>query len=65
MTTIAKPVRRERAVLIRRRPLVVELHPRFVALREKGMRQRFTVGYDAIFDLARKPAARDDKRGRW
>lgn len=65
MTSIRKPVTRETATLARQRPLVVTLHPRFLVLREKGRRARYTVEYDAVFDLARKLAARVDRKGRW
>jgi hypothetical protein len=65
MTAITKPTTRETAILSGRRPLVVELHPRCMILREKGRRARYTLEFGAAFDLARKLAARGDRLGRW
>jgi hypothetical protein len=52
-----RPVVRETAVQEQRRPLIVELHPGEIALRLKGMRQRYTIGYSAVYWLAAKSAA--------
>ena len=54
----ASPVRRETDALYRGRTLVVELHPAFVSLKEKGKRTRVTVSYPAIYELAWKLLAR-------
>lgn len=48
------PIKRETAVIDRRRPLVVELFDRYMTLRPKGTRQAVNVGYDVIYDYARK-----------
>jgi hypothetical protein len=56
--TTMRPVVRETVVQDRGRPLVVALHPRMIAIRPKGTREWFSVPYDALFDLARKLAAR-------
>jgi hypothetical protein len=54
----ASPVRRETDAMYRGRTLVVELHPAFVSLKEKGKRTRVTVSYPAIYELAWKLLAR-------
>jgi hypothetical protein len=56
--TTMRPVVRETAVQDRGRPLVVAIHPRMIAIRAKGTHEWFSVPYDALFDLARKLAAR-------
>src|SRR5215471_16177509 len=50
MTTLkpGAPVRRETAVYYRRRPLLVELHPGYLTLREKGKRFTLAVDYQAM-----------------
>ena len=58
MTAIQKPVRRESATYYRGRPLIVEIHPSYVVLREKGRRQGVTVDYRAVLDLGYKLMAR-------
>jgi hypothetical protein len=49
-----KPLVRETAVFERTNPLVVELHPRTLEIREKGKHAGYVVSYDVIYDLARK-----------
>ena len=49
-----KPLMRQTDTLYRGDPLVVELHPRYLAIRVHGKRTRYNVPYDVIFDLARK-----------
>ena len=49
-----KPVKRETAAYYRGRPLLVELHPAHLTLREKGRRFRLDVDYRAILDLGFK-----------
>lgn len=60
MTTLKtdRILRRETAEKSRKRPLVVELHPSYIAVYEKGTHRQFSVPYSAIYDLARKLAAR-------
>lgn len=56
MTTI-KPntnLTRETNTLYRHRPLVVELHPTFLRMREKGRRFTVDVDYRAVYDLGFK-----------
>src|SRR5262245_3071809 len=50
---------RETAVEYRKRPLVIELKPRGLVIRVKGTQEAYPVAFEAIFDLARKLAARD------
>ena len=49
-----KPLKRETAVVYRGRPLLVELHPGHLSLREKGRRFNLDVDYRTILDLAYK-----------
>jgi hypothetical protein len=69
-----KPVTRETAAVYRGRPLIVELHPGFLVLRQKGLAERVTVDYIAALELgykmlwrqaqgAKKPARRAEVRG--
>lgn len=53
-----RPVRRETGVVYRGRPLVVELRPWGVILREKGRRLSVPVDYRAVYDLGFKIMAR-------
>ena len=74
MTLAIKPVRRESAVTYRGRPLVVEMHPGFISIREKGRRTAVSVDLRSIYDLgwkimaraaaAEKAAARKQRRKR-
>jgi hypothetical protein len=50
---------RETAAQERLRPLVVELHPHYLAIRVKGTHERVTVNYGAVLDLGRKLDARE------
>lgn len=63
MTTIdpAHPVRRETAEVSRRRPLIVELHPRYAVLREKGRRHSVDVPYSAMLALGYKLLAKQKR----
>ena len=56
--SVGKPTRRETAVCVRGRALIVELHPGFLTVREKGRRQAASVDYRAVYDLAYKLLAR-------
>ena len=53
-----KPLIRETATTVRHRPLVIEAYAGFVSLRPKGTRQRLSVDWRAVYDLAAKLAAR-------
>jgi hypothetical protein len=65
-----QPLKRETATVYRGRTLLVELHPSFISLREKGRRRSIIVDYRAVLDLGFKllaRAAREEraaKRGR-
>jgi hypothetical protein len=66
MTIATKPVRRETAVIYRGRPLICELRPWGVILREKGRRLGVPVDYRAIYEfgfkiMARQAAAEKEK----
>jgi hypothetical protein len=58
MTLATKPVRRETAVTYRGRPLIVEVRPWGVILREKGRRLGVPVDYRAIYEFGFKIMAR-------
>lgn len=55
MTQLTKPVRRETAATTTGRSLIVELHPGYMTLREKG--RRFKVSVGAVLHLAYKQLA--------
>jgi hypothetical protein len=52
------PVVRETAAIHKTRPLVVELHPKLLAIWPKGTQQWLTVDYETVFALAQKLEAR-------
>lgn len=45
---------RETAVVHRGRPLVIELHPAYLTIREKGKRKAVRLNYDTARDVAYK-----------
>lgn len=49
-----KPVRRETAVVYRGRPLIVEIHPGYLKLREKGRRTSVSLDYRTALEVAYK-----------
>ena len=59
MTSLNHPIRRETATTYRGRPLIVELHPGYALIREKGKRHSVSVGYAAILELGYKLLARE------
>ena len=63
MTAIkpAAPLRRETGAVVRGRPLILELHPSYLLLREKGRRHSVAVTYQAIRDLGYKLVAREER----
>lgn len=61
MTTVTRPVRRETAACYRGRPLVVELHPGYLELREKGKRQAVTLDYHTALEVGYKLLARQSQ----
>ena len=58
MTTLTRPVRRETGVVFKGRPLIVEIHPGYLTLREKGRRHVVTLDYRTALDVAYKILAR-------
>jgi hypothetical protein len=56
------PLVRETAARYRGRPLVVELHPGFIALHPKGMREKVTVDYATALEVGYKLLAREQER---
>jgi hypothetical protein len=69
-----KPLARETAAQYRGRPLIIELHPGYLEIREKGRRNRVTLDYRTALEVgykilwrqqqADKKAAKAVKRGR-
>lgn len=55
---IRRPVRRETATVYRGRALMVELHPGYVVLREKGRRTSVTVDWRTVYETGWKILAR-------
>lgn len=53
-----RTVRRETATTYRGRALVVELHPGYLSIRQKGKRTPVTVDYAAVYELGWKMIAR-------
>lgn len=54
MTLLTKPVRRVTAATYRGRPLVVQLHPRHLEIREQRRRDVLSVDYASIYEFAMK-----------
>ena len=61
MVAITRPVRRETAACYRGRPLLVELHPGYLVLREKGTRRAVTVDYKTALEVGYKLLARQEQ----
>lgn len=62
MTLLTKPVSRESAATDRGKPLIVTLFPRWLEIRPKGTRQRYTIGYEAALWLAVKRQVEEQRR---
>ena len=58
MTTLTHPVKRETAARYRGRPLIIELHPGYMNIREKGTRRSVTVDYRTALEVGYKLLAR-------
>lgn len=58
MTKLTRTVKRETATNVRGKPLMIELHPWGVRLREKGRRFSYDIDLRAIYDAAAKLTAR-------
>lgn len=59
MVIISRSIKRETAARDRTRAVTVTLHPYYCVMGLKGTRQSYEVPWLAIFDLARKLAARE------
>lgn len=64
MTKADKPVRRETFTSNRGRPLVIELNPTFLVVREKGRRHGYTVTYSQVFNVGARNAAEELRRAK-
>lgn len=64
MTTTIKTTKRETLSLFRNKAIILELHPTWLCVRQKGTRTRFTVTYDQVFTLGAKNAAEQVRRER-
>ena len=64
LTSQSRTLRRQTGSTYRGRPLVVELHPGYLTLREKGKRSTVDVPYDAIHALGWRLAARAQAEAR-
>jgi len=66
MTMLKRPVRRETLSTIRDGgrvlPIMVEIHPTHLALRQKGRRLRLRVEYQAVYRLAARLLADAERR---
>jgi hypothetical protein len=54
MTTITTTVTYQTEALYKGRPIVVELHPRHMTVRQKGKHDSISIGYQAIYETAWK-----------
>jgi len=61
MTTLAKPVSRETAVIIQARPLMLEVHARHLVFRRKGKRVRYSIDLESCYWLAVKRQVAEDR----
>ena len=57
--SVRSSVTRESLVVYRGRPLIVELSAHYVAVRQKGRRDRVPVPIQAVYDLGMKLRARE------
>jgi len=68
MTYINRPVRRETATSIRDGgrvlPVVIEIHPGYMTLRQKGCRRRYSLTYDAAYRYAVRLQVEFERRER-
>ena len=68
MTMLNKPVRRETAASIRDGgkllPIMLELHPAYLVLRQKGRRQKLTLDYGTAYIMAAQALADERRRAR-
>lgn len=62
-TPTGKYLQRETANVHRGCALCIELHPGFLAIWPKGTRERYTIGYEAIFSRAALLAGRIPEGG--
>lgn len=49
MTVLRKPIKRELPERIAHRQVIVEIHPRFVRLREKRSRTAWDISWESIY----------------
>jgi hypothetical protein len=67
-TTEARPVIRETPASHQHRPLIIELHPHFVRMRQKGTRIGYLIDYHQIWKIGaenewrRRQAERQEPR---
>lgn len=68
MGIITKPVRCKTSTVVRDGgkllPLVVELHPGYLTIRQARRRAGYTVGYEAIYNLGARMMAEDKRRAK-
>ena len=57
----SSPIKRETATVYRRRALIVELHPGFLTIREKGRRDSVALEYGAAYECALRMRARAER----
>ncbi len=64
LRSTSRPIRRETAVTYRGRPLVAELHPGYVTVRQKGCRAAVSVDWATVYETGWKMLAREQREGR-
>ena len=57
MTKTTSPTRRETFSLFQGRNLIIELHPTWITMRQKGKRYRYTLTYDQAWKIGAQNAA--------
>jgi len=66
VTALKRPVRRETAASIRDAgrllPIIVEIHPAFMLLRQKGCRRKYSLTYQSAYLFAVRQAVEETRR---
>ena len=66
MTALKRPVRRETAASIRDAgrllPIIVEIHPTYMLLRQKGCRRKYLLSYQTAYLQAVRQAVEQERR---
>lgn len=61
MTSTSKPTKRETFSAFQGRNLIIELHPTWIVMRQKGKRYRYTLTYDQAWKIGAQNAANEKR----